>query len=51
MTAVPKGSLGIFLLVVLLGALSKLDLGVGCRIERNELPCYFEFVASHDLLY
>ena len=33
-----KGSLAIFPLFVLLGALSKLDLGVGCRIERNLLP-------------
>ncbi|MGD0456389.1 MAG: hypothetical protein ABSC21_01425 [Terriglobia bacterium] len=45
-----KASLGILPLFVLLGALSKLDLGVGCRIERNVLPSYFEYVASHDLL-
>ena len=49
MTAVSKGSLGIFSLLVLLRALAKLDLGVGCRIERNVLPSYFECVASHNL--
>jgi hypothetical protein len=26
-------------------------LGVGCRIERNLLPSYFEYAPSHDLLY
>ena len=46
-----KGSLGTFPLFVLLGAVSKLDLGVGCRIERNLLPSCFEYVASHDLLF
>jgi hypothetical protein len=44
MTAVSKGSLGTFPLFVLLGALSKADLGVGCRIERNVLPSCFEYV-------
>ena len=51
MKAVSKASLGIFLLFVLLGVLSKFDLGVGCRIERNVLPSYFEYVPSHDLLF
>jgi hypothetical protein len=50
MTAVSKGNLGSLPLFALLGALSKLDLGVGCRIERNVLPSYFEYVPSHDLL-
>jgi hypothetical protein len=40
-----------FPLFVLLGALSKLDLGVGRRIERNLLPSHFEYVTSHGLLY
>ena len=51
MTSAPKASLGVFPLLVLLGVLSKLDLGVGCRIERNVLPSYFGYVPSHDLLF